>query len=755
MNVVYVHGHLGLNSLVILLLGPIDSEKTEFSTQILQILQGAASNITTNGQEELHVPSIRPLTIIDVPEFLDLTPSAISDVLHTLARSLSASHISVTGMLYIHRISDYDSASNSAHIFNQIHDLLSIEFYRMWIVTTGWDDCNKEMAFSREHQLTVKPHLFKPVLQFGVHMIRYWGTQGSAYEIMSDVLRELDHGLPLNSVNSTFLPPLDQHTGGDLATFLDADNFSVLDQVVDIHLESGTDSNDGSGIITVVEDDSSPRKEITLALKTDDAGVTLPDRLDYAELATWFDNLEYTPPKVPQSHLTRCLICSVSIATENSVYCSDMCKAIDTITRSLYQELIGDMHSDALRWRRLSAALTSKGYQQEFVSLALREAFSANTLEFLQLVFDRLRKRSWDDIPPDVLKDIQSLLRRLLMRFSLASERLPSTLFVGGITRTKDEPVYGGFSDVFRGQDDQGTIFALKRLRSMAIMTETTRANLKKQLYHELLMWRNLNHKYLVPLVGVNETIFSQPPVPCIITPWMPKGHIRGYLYRLVESGGKEGTPQLLRRVHKFMNQILLGLEYLHSEDIVHGDLRSQNILVNEEDNIQISDLGLSVYADATSKMYGSVRGGSEAWIAPEQLDPVKFGLTSERPTKAVDVYSFASVCVELYTGKDPYPLGAMSKFALRAKVVSGGHPERPRFYDGEIMTDSLWDLLVHCWSLNPKDRPKASDLATVLQGVADGQVAYISRSTMVKQSTFRDFFQHSRFGIRVQDRNF
>lgn len=109
------------------------------------------------------------------------------------------------------------------------------------------------------------------------------------------------------------------------------------------------------------------------------------------------------------------------------------------------------------------------------------------------------------------------------------------------------------------------------------------------------------------------------------------------------------------------------GLEYLHREGIIHGDLRGvggsvpsqwavahdgaspleqSNILVAACERAIIADFGLSVYLDAQSQEYNSMRAGNISWLAPE-LRPGG-ARKSVRPTQSGDIFSFAMTCIQV-----------------------------------------------------------------------------------------------------------
>ncbi|KAF8194861.1 kinase-like domain-containing protein, partial [Mycena galopus ATCC 62051] len=210
----------------------------------------------------------------------------------------------------------------------------------------------------------------------------------------------------------------------------------------------------------------------------------------------------------------------------------------------------------------------------------------------------------------------------------------------------------------------------------------------------EALIWKNLNHEYVLPFLGVDSDTF--PGFLCMVSPWMSKG-------ALVKNDG--GPPE--DSIPVLIYEIAVGLQYLHSQNIVHGDLRGANILLDDRGHALLADFGLAVVTD--SPLASTNRGGSLRWMAPELLHPESYGFKEFQRTFASDIYSFACVCLELYTGKPPFS-EIPSDGAVLLYVIGGGLPAYP-----SVMPFWCQSLASKCWSHFPSSRP---GMATIIESI-------------------------------------
>jgi serine/threonine protein kinase len=100
--------------------------------------------------------------------------------------------------------------------------------------------------------------------------------------------------------------------------------------------------------------------------------------------------------------------------------------------------------------------------------------------------------------------------------------------------------------------------------------------------------------------------------------------------------------------------EVALGMKYLCSKEVMHRDLKSVNLLLNDKGRVKVSDFGISsaTSTHTTTKTANNTSAGTTPWMAPElfAVPPAPF-------TEACDVYSFGIVMGEVMTrNTTPYP---------------------------------------------------------------------------------------------------
>jgi len=181
----------------------------------------------------------------------------------------------------------------------------------------------------------------------------------------------------------------------------------------------------------------------------------------------------------------------------------------------------------------------------------------------------------------------------------------------------------------------------------------------------------------------------------------------------VMESMEKGSLHELLRKepldsnkIQKIAQEIALGMNYLHGENIIHRDLTSKNILLSRHMEAKVADFGLSKVKLAESQTY-SYTMGSVAWMAPEVI------ANARNFTKSSDVYSYAIMLWELWTGEDPCPRD-VAPVNLANKVLHEDY--RPII--PQRVPPSWQELIGLCWHTDPNERPPFERILQILSNL-------------------------------------
>eukprot|EP01006_Ploeotia_vitrea_P054087 TRINITY_DN67848_c7_g3_i1.p1 TRINITY_DN67848_c7_g3~~TRINITY_DN67848_c7_g3_i1.p1 ORF type:complete len:502 (-),score=3.39 TRINITY_DN67848_c7_g3_i1:477-1982(-) len=253
----------------------------------------------------------------------------------------------------------------------------------------------------------------------------------------------------------------------------------------------------------------------------------------------------------------------------------------------------------------------------------------------------------------------------------------------------------GGFGTVYKGKIKQsGDVVAVKK----CLCQDSAMLSAFKK---EVKLLASFRHEQIVLFRGACLEL----PNLCIITELMAGGN----LYNLLHTS--QPLPWKLRM--RWSRDIARGMNYLHtlSPPVVHRDLKSLNILVNDYYMIKLCDFGMSRTKQHTV-IQTKEKGGSPLWMAPECLRGDAF-------TEKSDVYSYGVVLWEILTRCVPWPDKEMAQLVglvgfrnATLEIPSDIAPECPK---------EMISIMKQCWAADPEKRPTFTEIVGQLEDVVDG----------------------------------
>ncbi|KAH8826623.1 kinase-like domain-containing protein [Flagelloscypha sp. PMI_526] len=253
-----------------------------------------------------------------------------------------------------------------------------------------------------------------------------------------------------------------------------------------------------------------------------------------------------------------------------------------------------------------------------------------------------------------------------------------------GLTSRQDPKKIFSFLSELNGRGSQHVWVAREQHTQRRVVIEQTDLfdeTLKRVVVNELLLMKEASHPNIVNILQAHHFIADQL--------WVVKEYTEGYtLHDLIRHHGAFSDPQISR----VSLEICHALSFLHRRLIVHGDLKSDSILVNRNGKVKVTD-----FSSCTSLL--SSGRAWPYWMAPELVMDL---LYNER----ADVWSLGIIAIEMAETEPPYckyePIQAM------AKIMAGGTPQ---FSAPHLRSCDLRDFLTHCLDTEAENRWSADTL--------------------------------------------
>ncbi|WVZ64498.1 hypothetical protein U9M48_014002 [Paspalum notatum var. saurae] len=262
----------------------------------------------------------------------------------------------------------------------------------------------------------------------------------------------------------------------------------------------------------------------------------------------------------------------------------------------------------------------------------------------------------------------------------------------------------GGHGTVYKGVVKGNMPVAIKRC---TLIDERQ----KKEFGQEMLILSQVNHKNIVKLVGCCLEV----EVPMLVYEFVPNGT----MYQLIHGRDRSFTVSfstLLRIAHEAAE----GLNFLHSfasPPILHGDVKTANILLDENYMAKVSDFGASILAPSDTEQFVTMVQGTVGYLDPEYMQ------TSQLTEKS-DVYSFGVILLEVLTGEVPLKLygpeakrSLTSNFlsAMKANNLGAVVASHIKEQESTELIGGIAELAKNCLDMCGSNRPSMKEIADEL----------------------------------------
>ncbi|OAY76084.1 Serine/threonine-protein kinase STY17 [Ananas comosus] len=273
----------------------------------------------------------------------------------------------------------------------------------------------------------------------------------------------------------------------------------------------------------------------------------------------------------------------------------------------------------------------------------------------------------------------------------------------------------GTYGTVFRGTyDGQDVAVKLLDWGQDGVVTDAFTAECRASFRKEVAVWHKLDHPNVTRFVGAsmgtselripqentasNRQISLPTRACCVVVEYLAGGTLKNYLIR----------NRRKKLAYKIVIQLALdlarGLSYLHSEKIVHRDVKTENMLLDTHRTLKIADFGVArVEAQNPKDMTGET--GTLGYMAPEVLEGKPYD-------RSCDVYSFGICLWEIYCCDMPYPDLTFAEVSS-AVVRQNLRPEIPR-----CCPNSLANIMRKCWDSNPHKRLEMHEVVRLLEAI-------------------------------------
>lgn len=235
---------------------------------------------------------------------------------------------------------------------------------------------------------------------------------------------------------------------------------------------------------------------------------------------------------------------------------------------------------------------------------------------------------------------------------------------------------------------------------------------------HQIDLWSTFEHPHIIRLVGASH---DKDPVLCVCEPAACM-NVSDYLTK--DSNQKHAWLLLY--------EVALGLQYLHSQSIVHGSISCENIVIGVDGKTKLCNVGFSCRRIGSSLLHVSTFPKKDRWVAPERIN----GGDMMEPMVESDIFDFGMTIIEAITGVSSWSYSSIddifASFSRKCQVFAWPNDA----------CDNAWKLVTQMCDFNCKKRPAIDTIVIELKNLADLQTENAS-SMQALENAFA-FARHS-----------